>query len=177
MITMARLAMLVFIAALAAEAPIHEAAADKASPSPCATLRGAHIEVRTGEHRLYLCDKDGAIASSFGVYLARNGVGKTRTGDKKVPLGSYPLGRPRPSKQYGTFIPIGFPLPEQRRRGYTGGSIGIHGPDRRLRWLGRLVNTYDTTDGCVGLASDQEMDVIAGWVRSTDARRIILVER
>ena len=153
------------------------AAAAEARTGPCAELTGAHVVVRTVEHKLYLCDQDRAVASSYGVRLARNGVGKTRTGDRKVPLGIYPLGRPRPSKKYGTFVAIGFPLPEQRRRGYTGGDVGVHGPDRRVRWLGRLVNTFDTTDGCVGLSSDREMDEIAAWVRQTGAGRIVLTER
>jgi hypothetical protein len=163
---------------LALLTPIHpSAAAEEAPPSPCATLTVPHVEVRTAAHKLYLCDRERAVASSFDVRLARNGVGKTRTGDKKVPLGSYPLGQPRRSKQYGTFVPIGFPLPEQRRRGYTGGDVGVHGPDRRVRWLGGLVNTFDTTDGCVGLASDQEMDSLTAWLRRSGAHRIILVDR
>jgi len=163
---------------LALIGPIQQSAtAEEAPPSPCAALAEPHVAVRTAAHKLYLCDKDGAVAAGFGVRLARNGVGKTRTGDKKVPLGSYPLGEPRRSKQYGTFVPIGFPLPEQRRRGYTGGDVGVHGPDRRIRWLGGLVNTFDTTDGCVGLASDQEMDTLAAWLRRSGAHRIILVDR
>jgi murein L,D-transpeptidase YafK len=153
------------------------AAAADGLTDPCAELSFAHVVVRTEEHRLYLCAKDRTVVSSYPVRLARNGVGKTRAGDGKVPIGTYPLGRPRPSKKYGTFVPIGFPLPEQQRRGYTGGDVGIHGPDRRVRWLGRLVNTFDTTDGCVGVASDREMDEIAAWLRRKAVDRIVLVER
>lgn len=58
----------------------------------------------------------------------------------------------------------------------TGGSVGVHGPDRRVRWLGRLVNTFDTTDGCVGLATDREMDEIVAWLQRTKAGRIVLLE-
>src|SRR6187455_15135 len=134
--------------ALTGPVPRH-ATAGEVPPAPCAALTVPHVEVRTAEHKLYLCDRGRAVASRFDVRLARNGIGKTRTGDKKVPLGTYPLGQPRASKKYGTFVPIGFPLPEQRRRGYTGGDVGVHGPDRRVRWLGGLVNTFDTTDGCV----------------------------
>lgn len=153
------------------------AAAAPALTDACAELTFAHVVVRAEEHRLYLCAKDRTVVSTYSVRLARNGVGKTRAGDGKVPIGTYPLGRPRPSKKYGTFVPIGFPLPEQRRRGYTGGDVGIHGPDRRVRWLGRLVNTFDTTDGCVGVASDREMDEIAAWLRRMAVDRIVLAER
>lgn len=175
---MTRTGWLVAASFLAATAPAGRSAIAAETPSnPCAGLTVAHVVVRTEEHKLYLCGKDQAVASTYDVRLARNGVGKTRAGDGKVPLGSYPLGRPRPSKKYGTFVSIGFPLPDQRRHGYTGGDVGVHGPDRRVRWLGRLVNTFDTTDGCVGLASDREMDEIAAWLRRTSAARIILAQR
>jgi murein L,D-transpeptidase YafK len=115
------------------------------------------------------------LVTDFEVRLAHDGTGKTKEGDGRIPLGSYPLGAPRPSKRYGTFIPIGYPTPAQRAKGYTGGSLGVHGPDRRVKWLGRLVNTFDTTDGCVGLAKDDEMDVIASWIRRRHAGTILLV--
>jgi murein L,D-transpeptidase YafK len=154
-------------------APWASASAPAAAPDPCASTAAAHLSVRASEHRLYLCE-GGKAMRSFGVRLAKDGLGKTRDGDGKLPVGAYPLGRPRPSKQYGTFIPIGYPTPEQRRRGYTGGSVGVHGPDRRVRWLGDLVNTFDSTDGCVGLATDDEMDQIATWVRRVRAERIVI---
>ncbi len=34
-----------------------------------------------------------------------------------------------------------------------------------MRWLGALVNLFDTTDGCVGIATDSEMGAIAEWLR------------
>jgi murein L,D-transpeptidase YafK len=145
---------------------------DAAAP-PCAADPAPHVLVRAREHRLWLCEK-GQPASSFSVRLARNGAGKSAAGDGKIPLGAYALGAPRVSKKYGTFIPIEYPTPAQAARGLTGGSVGIHGPDRRVRWLGRLVNVFDTTDGCIGLASDEEMTQIAAWLRAARARRIRL---
>lgn len=133
----------------------------------------ARIVVDTAAHRLALCDRDKETAT-FGVRIGSGGVGKSREGDDKTPLGVYPLGAPRSSQQYGTFIPIGYPTPEQKKRGFTGGSIGVHGPDRRVRWMGSLVNTFDSTSGCVGLASDAEMQKIAAWVRASSARTIEL---
>ena len=103
---------------------------------------------------------------TFGVRLGKHGVGKRREGDGKVPIGRYPLGAPRHSDKYGLFIPIQYPTPAQRKAGYSGGSVGVHGPHRRVRWLGRLTNLFDTTDGCVGIATDDDMKAIADWVLS-----------
>jgi murein L,D-transpeptidase YafK len=112
---------------------------------------------------LWLCD--GTVATkSFNVRLGKGGVGKSREGDGKVPLGSYALGKPRKSKKFGLFIPIAYPTAQQKAQGYTGGGVGIHGPHRSVAWLGRLVNTFDTTDGCVGLATDDETREVANWV-------------
>ena len=133
----------------------------------------ARIVVATAAHRLVLCARDRQVGS-YPVRLGRGGVGKVSEGDGKTPLGTYPLGAPRPSSKYGTFIPIGYPTADQRRRGYTGGDVGVHGPPRWARWLGSLVNTFDSSDGCVGLASDAEMTAISGWVTSAGARVIEL---
>ena len=48
------------------------------------------------------------------------GNGKTRTGDHRTPLGTYAFGTPRPSRLYGTFIPIDYPTPEQVATGHSG---------------------------------------------------------
>lgn len=49
----------------------------------------------------------------LAVRLASGGVGKAREGDGKLPLGTYALGKARTSKQYGIFIPIGYPTADQ----------------------------------------------------------------
>jgi hypothetical protein len=148
-------------------APLSASAAD-----PCASMPTPHLFVAAADHRLFLCRAKKAEAS-FAVRLARSGVGKTREGDDKLPIGTYDLGAPRRSDRYGLFIPIGYPTAGERRRGYTGGSVGVHGPDRRVRWLGHLVNTFDTTNGCVGVATDQEMEQVASWIRRTHAATIV----
>ena len=58
--------------------------------------------------------------------------------------------------------------------GYTGGAVGIHGPARWVKWMGSLVNTFDSSDGCVGVARDAEIDDIASWVRAASVRTIEL---
>lgn len=148
-------------------------AAHAAEAVDCGRLRVPHVVVSSSAHELTLC-VDGRPTRTFDVRVSSGGTGKSREGDKKLPLGWYDLGRPRASRAYGLFIPIGYPTPEQRRRGMTGGGVGIHGPDRRVRWLGRANNWFDTTDGCVGLATDEDMEAVAGLVRSSRAKRIII---
>lgn len=143
-----------------------------AEVSPCQGS-ASYLHVDTDGHRLWLCD--GATAErSYDIRLGKGGLGKTREGDGKVPLGTYGLGKPRPSAEYGTFIPIKYPTSEQRALGYTGSAVGVHGPNRDLRWLGGLINVFDTTDGCVGLATDEETGAIAAWVTNKNAAIIEL---
>jgi murein L,D-transpeptidase YafK len=122
------------------------------------------------EERAWKCGNALANRNRSG----RGGVGKTREGDGKTPIGTYGLGDPRPSNRYGTFIPIEYPTDEQKHQGFTGSAVGVHGPGRWVKWLGRLVNTFDWSDGCVGVATDGEIERIATWVRSTSARTIEL---
>ena len=163
---MCRAAAIAILLLAAGCAPPSQAAGACAAPD-------ARIVVDTAAHRLALCERDREVAS-FSVRLGRGGVGKTTEGDHKTPRGTYPLGEPRKSERYGTFIPVGYPTAEERRRGYTGGDIGIHGPHRWVRWMGSLVNSFDLSDGCVGLASDAEMARIAGWVRASGAHTVEL---
>ena len=131
----------------------------------------SRIVVETAKHRLALCT-GGQEAAVFGIRLGRGGVGKQAEGDGKTPLGTYALGAPRPSKRFGTFIPIGYPTVEQRKQGFTGGDVGVHGPFRWVRWLGSLVNTFDSSDGCVGVATDEEINAIADWIAKVHAQTI-----
>jgi murein L,D-transpeptidase YafK len=164
--------LLVAIGAACLAAPSESPAANEATG--CETVsHGALVFVDTARHSLSLCE-GGRSTASYRVRLGRNGVGKSHEGDGKTPLGRYPLGEGRISAKYGLFLPLGYPTSEQRHRGFTGGSVGVHGPDRLVRWLGPLVNTFDTTDGCVGLASDSEMREITEWVRAHGARTIVL---
>jgi murein L,D-transpeptidase YafK len=137
------------------------------------TALDARIIVDLKKHALALCNGEQTV-DTFHVRLGRGGVGKTKEGDGKTPLGTYPLGEPRPSKRFGTFIPIGFPTEEQRKLGYSGSAVGVHGPPRWAKVFGSLVNTFDLSDGCVGVARDSEIEKIANWVRTTSARTIEL---
>jgi murein L,D-transpeptidase YafK len=123
------------------------------------------VVVELDAHIMTLCDK-GKPVETFDVRLGSGGVGKRKEGDGKTPVGTYPLGSPRASATYGLFVPIGYPTAEQRKQGYTGGAVGIHGPHRRVEWMpGWMVNAFDTSDGCVGLATDAAMSRVVAWVR------------
>jgi hypothetical protein len=158
-----RLALLA-LRALADAAPARAAADGEALPAPCPAT-GDAIVVLTGDRALWLC-ADGAPAARFPVALGRKGLGKRRRGDERTPLGTYPLGSPRASAQYGTFIPISYPTPAQAARGYTGDAVGIHGPPRGMdARQGYPVTDVDWTLGCIATGTDEEVGAIADFVR------------
>jgi murein L,D-transpeptidase YafK len=136
--------------------------------------RGVLLSVDTARHRLWTCE-NGRAAAEYTVALGTGGVGKTQQGDAKVPIGEYALGPPRGSSRFHTFIPVGYPTREQRRRGYTGSDVGVHGPARGFEKLPASINTStDWTLGCIAVGSDEEIDAIAAWVRRTGARTIAI---
>lgn len=147
------------------------AAAAAAAPCPA---RGALVLVDTAEHRLWTCE-EGRAAAEYRVALGSGGVGKQRQGDAKVPLGEYALGPPRGSSQFHLFIPVGYPTAEQRRRGFTGSAVGVHGPARGWERFPSVANTStDWTLGCIAVGSDAEIEAVAAWMRARKVSRISL---
>jgi murein L,D-transpeptidase YafK len=142
-----------------------------ASDVACAA-DGHLVVVETRAHTLWLCSERRAVGQ-FKVALGRGGLDKKREGDGRTPLGTYSLGSPRPSARFGTFIPIGYPTPEQSARGFTGKDVGIHGPDRRAAWLGALSTWIDWTAGCVATGTDEELRVVAAFVRDRSPRVVL----
>jgi murein L,D-transpeptidase YafK len=149
------------------------AARTDSSNQSCA-VDGDVVVVDTTAHALWLCSDHRAVAH-FSVALGRGGLDKTREGDGRTPLGSYSLGEPRASHRFGIFIPIAYPTAEQRARGFTGKDVGIHGPDRRSAWLGRVTTWIDWTAGCIATGTESEISQIATFVR--DRRPRLLVRR
>ncbi|SRR6266540_19731 len=147
------------------------AAVAAASSVPCA-VDGHLVVVDTNAHTLWLCSGRRVVAY-FKVALGRGGLDKTRQGDGRTPLGTYSLGPPRPSARFGTFIPIGYPTPDQSARGFTGKDVGIHGPERRASWLGSLSTWIDWTAGCVATGTDEELAVVAAFVRERSPRVVL----
>jgi hypothetical protein len=127
---------------------------------------GATLVLVDTDARVLVACEDGHAALAYRVRLGSGGVGKTREGDRRTPLGRYRLEAPRPSELTGTFVHVGYPTEAQRAAGYTGSAIGIHGPLRDQRYLGAYTNVFDTTAGCVGLATDEEIEELADWISS-----------
>jgi murein L,D-transpeptidase YafK len=131
------------------------------------------VVVNVRRHELWLC-QDGASVAKFPIAIGRGGVDKHHQGDGRTPLGTYALGSPRPSAQYGMFIPIAYPTPEQAANGFTGGDVGIHGPPRGLTEPAYPTTGVDWTQGCIATGLDEDIGVIAEFVRM---RQPVLVVR
>lgn len=149
------------------------ARADGEGAGDCAQ-RSNVVVVNLDSHRLSLCQKERA-AQTYTVSLGSGGIGKRQEGDHRTPIGSFALGEPRPSTEFLLFIPVGYPTAEQRRAGYTGGDIGIHGPKRSVAWLGRLANWKDWTRGCIAINSEDDIREVAGWVQKNHTARVELI--
>lgn len=137
---------------------------------PCAG-KGTALYVDATHRTLWLCQA-GKAQGSLPVALGRGGVGKRVEGDAKVPLGAYPLGSALPSKDFHLFIPVGYPTSNQRRSGFTGSAIGVHGPPRAYQ--GPVSTEIDWTLGCIAVGTDDEIARVAEWVEATRAHRIII---
>ena len=134
-----------------------------ASEDPCSGYNTAVVVVDVHARSLRLCEL-GATQAHYPIALGRGGTGKRTAGDRKTPLGWYALGEPRLSDRFGVFIPISYPTLDQRKRGFTGGEIGIHGPQRRFEWAGSWNTHVDWTDGCIALGTLDEAIEVAIFV-------------
>lgn len=141
-----------------------------ADADDCAGQSNA-VVIHAEAHRLSLC-RDGRAAQTFAVSLGSGGIHKRQEGDHRTPIGVFALGTPRPSKEFLIFIPVGYPNAEQRRAGYTGGDIGIHGPKKQWSWLGRLANWKDWTRGCIAINSEDGIREVAAWVERNGTPRV-----
>jgi murein L,D-transpeptidase YafK len=132
---------------------------------------GTAVVVHVKESKLWLCSRGGAT-KEYAIAVGSGGAGKTVEGDKKTPVGDYSLGEPRASKEFGIFIPIGYPTDQQRKNGATGGDVGIHGPKRLFAWAGRINTWINWTRGCIAVATDTAIQQIADWIRHENVRSI-----
>lgn len=140
-------------------------------PGPCGG--GSGLIVDTARHLLFIC-QDGDDIQQYRVSIGRGGTDKRKHNDDKTPLGAYPLGIPRPSARFGTFIPIIYPTPRQKATGYSGNDVGVHGPFRQLKSFGEMNTSADWTRGCVAVGSDEEISEIARWLKEHQASRILI---
>jgi murein L,D-transpeptidase YafK len=150
--------------------------ADAVEHNDCETL-GTSVLIDTKGRQLSLC-LDGLTVERFPVGLGEEGVGKTKQGDLKTPIGTYRLGRPRKSgRGFNLFIPVKYPTSRQRKQGYTGGAIGVHGPQRDFaEWPEGTYGTQDWTEGCIAVGSDEEIERISSWVKDHKVRDVHITE-
>jgi murein L,D-transpeptidase YafK len=152
----AALALVAWVLAGRADPPAEQ-------PSLC-PASGDAIAVITRKRELWLC-RGGAPEQRFQVALGHGGLDKRRKGDGRTPLGTYLVGTPRASGRFGTFIPIEYPTREQASQGHTGGTVGIHGPPRGKSEPDFPSTAFDWTLGCVATGTDDDIEVIARFVR------------
>jgi L,D-transpeptidase catalytic domain len=143
-----------------------------APTSPCEG-RSAELVVHAGSKRMWFCE-GGQSVETFRVGLGRGGVGKRNHNDDKTPLGEYSLGAPHASPRFHLFVPVGYPTAEQRREGYSGSDVGIHGPVTWMRWSPVGATWVNRTRGCIEVAGTAEIERVAGWVRSGRVKKIYL---
>jgi hypothetical protein len=147
---------------------------------PCAGL-GTLLIADTETQILYLC-KNGKSVKDFDFAKGWNGTAKRKEGDERTPLGVYSIKAPQPifewdftSSSTSAIRPL-----QKKSQGYTGSNVGIHGPSRWARCLGRL-NTYvfDWTNGCLAVASDRDIDEVSRFVEenNVDETRCVSARR
>ena len=143
-----------------------------AMDGPCEGLHTSLL-VDTKNHKMWLCQENKSVGE-FEVALGKGGVDKRKRGDKKTPLGAYALGSPRPSDRFHTFIPVSYPTQEQVSNGYSGSTIGIHGPLRAFKRFGSMTTWYDWTSGCLAVGTDENISEIAQWIKEQKVNKIFI---
>ncbi len=98
------------------------------------------------------------------VSIGTHGLGKTREGNRKSPVGTYWLGYPRKSLQFGIFIPVGYPNMANISKGYTGSAIGLHGPMRFMTCLPQKSLEKNWTAGCLAVGRDSQIIEVSEWI-------------
>jgi len=149
------------------------AVAVSAADTPCAG-RGTTLYVNAARRGIWLCE-DGASKGVMRVALGQGGLDKHVQGDAKVPLGEYSLAQAAPSGDFHLLLLVGYPTAQQRKDGYTGDAIGVHGPLRGFS--GPSSTDRDWTLGCIAVGTDGEIERIASWVKAKNVRRIVIEER
>jgi len=120
------------------------------------------LVVDTGRSTLYVFENRNGqphYLADYYVSSGKNGADKTRSGDKKTPLGVYQVAASLPRAKLGDFYgvaayPLNYPNEWDRREGRDGHGIWLHGTP---------INTYSrpprASDGCVVL-TNQDLQAI-----------------
>lgn len=164
-----RLSIYILVATITVSMTIVSIAAEN---NPC-NGQNTSVVINTDSRKMYLC-KNNKLHQEFKIAIGKKGTGKQKEGDKKTPLGEYSLGNPRDSSRFGTFIPVGYPTPEQKKQEFSGSDVGIHGPFRLFKWFGSINTWMNWTQGCVAVGSDAEISSIAQWVKDNKINRVVI---
>ena len=152
----AALAVVVIVAGLYAQAPA-------GAPLPT-TATANRLVVEKAARTLSLLSGD-RVLKTYHVTLGRNPVGaKVREGDGRTPEGEYVIDRRNPRSRFYLALHVSYPGVADRRRAAAqgvspGGDIMIHGLPNGLGWLGRLIQLFDWTNGCIAV-TDREIEEI-----------------
>ncbi len=125
------------------------------------------LVVDTAQSTLYVFENRGGqphYLADYYVSSGKNGADKTRSGDKKTPLGVYQVAASLPRAKIAAFygvaaFPLNYPNEWDRREGRDGRGIWLHGTP---------INTYSraprASDGCVVL-TNQDLKTIGKNLR------------
>jgi len=122
------------------------------------------VRVDKSDRRMYLM-ADGKVIRSYRVSLGGNPVGpKRQEGDQKTPEGNYVIDWRNPTSVAYRSMHISYPNADDRafarKTGVSpGGNIMIHGQHNGIGWLWWVAQTFDWTNGCIGVAN-HDMDEI-----------------
>jgi murein L,D-transpeptidase YafK len=124
------------------------------------------IIVIKSQKRLFLIDGQDLVAS-YPVALGWEPGPKQRQEDLKTPEGRYENCWLKTESKFYKAIYVTYPNAAERRKGYTGGGIEIHGLERLKfgaeRFLGPWIVWFGWTKGCV-MVTNPDMDEIIGAV-------------
>ena len=136
--------------------------------------KGKSLYVNANLKKLHVC-MQGKTIESFDVSMGSGGLGKSKKGDRKTPLGIYGLGEPRKSrKKFYKFMHVQYPTRSQRADGYTGSDVGVHGPPVRGNSF-KSKNKRNWGAGCIVLGTDEDTDKVASYVAENRIRKIIIL--
>tara|TARA_R110002153_G_scaffold202008_1_gene355204 strand:+ start:1302 stop:1820 length:519 start_codon:yes stop_codon:yes gene_type:complete len=138
----------------------------------CKVRSSNYIHYQSSSKSVYICHEN-KILDTFKASYGSNGLGKTKKGDRKTPTGLYTIQPPRSSSSiWRTFIHIDYPTKSQKEKGYTGGSVGLHGPSQYFPFGNDLIN-YGA--GCIVVADNKSIDLIVNYVVNFDIKYIYIV--
>lgn len=141
------------------------------SKAICKSHNINHIEYDSEYNKLSICVKNKPI-QSFSASHGSKGIGKKKKGDRKTPVGLYTIQKPRKSSSvWRTFIYIDYPTKDQKKKGFTGSAVGLHGPYKFFPYLNDRVNFGA---GCIIVSKNSDIDAIEKHVLSLNINHIYI---